>query len=280
LCVPAAFADSPEFQRLLAGEAEPDLVRIALEIAKDVYRDLDPEAYLTVIEMLAARVRDRCPTGAKAQHVLGQINWVLFVEEGFRGNTDDYYDPKNSYLNEVIDRKVGIPITLSLLYWKLAEKLGLSLEPLNLPAHFLLRVGDSDPTIFVDPFNSGTLLDRQGCERRISELLGRPFQLTALDMVPCGHDVVVSRMLRNLKAIYLSSHEYQSALPVQRRLAALARDDPEEQRDLGTLCLRLDRPMDAIAPLEAYLDACPDNDDAEPVRSLLRAARREMASRN
>lgn len=274
------FAGSPEFERLLRREARPDLTRIALEIARDAYPDLEPGPYLERIEALAARVRDRAPAAAKARQVLGQINWVLFVEEGFQGNTEDYYDPKNSYLNQVIERKTGIPISLSVLYRAVAHRLGLEMEGVNLPAHFMLRVDRGDETIFVDPFHAGALLDRQGCERRVAELVGRPVVLSDLELAPCGLDLVVTRMLRNLKAIYLRGHDFSTVLPVQRRLAALNPDDPLEQRDLGMLCLQLDRPADAIAPLQSLLDARPEPEDADAIRALLRAARREVATWN
>ena len=274
------FAGSPEFERLLRRDARPDLTRIALEIARDAYPDLEPGPYLERIEALAARVRDRAPAAAKAGQVLGQINWVLFVEEGFQGNTEDYYDPKNSYLNQVIEHKTGIPISLSVLYRAVAHRLGLEMEGVNLPAHFMLRVGRGDETIFVDPFHAGALLDRQGCERRVAELVGRPVVLSDLELAPCGLDLVVTRMLRNLKAIYLRGHDFSTVLPVQRRLAALNPDDPLEQRDLGMLCLQLDRPAEAIAPLQSLLDARPEPEDADAIRALLRAARREVATWN
>jgi regulator of sirC expression with transglutaminase-like and TPR domain len=278
--VPSPFAGSPEFQRLLRREPGADLVRIALEIARDAYPELDAEHYLARIDALGVRVRERCPAGAKLRQVLGQINWVLFVEEGYQGNTDDYHDPRNSYLNEVIDRKMGIPISLSVLYWAIAERIGLAMGGVNLPAHFMLRVGRGDQALFVDAFHAGAILDRDGCRRTISEQVGRPVELTDQQLAPCGHDLVVARMLRNLKAIYLRTHEYTSALPVQRRLAALRPDEPEEQRDLGMLCLQLDRAAEALTPLQAYLDAWPEADDAEAVRALLRAARREVATWN
>jgi regulator of sirC expression with transglutaminase-like and TPR domain len=278
--VRSPFAESPEFQRLLRQEPGADLSRIALEIARDAYPDLDFEPYLAQIDALAARVRDRCPPLAKIRQVLGQINWVLFVEEGFEGNTDHYYDPRNSYLNEVLDRKLGIPISLSVLYRALAERLGLEMSGVNLPAHFMLRVGQGESTIFVDPFHSGALLDREGCARRITERIGQPVELTDLQLARCPLDLVVSRMLRNLKAIYIQQRDFPSAVPVQRRLAALNPGDPHEQRDLGMLFLQVDRPAEAIGPLQEYLNAQPQADDAEPISSLLRAARRDVAQRN
>ena len=117
------------------------------------------------------------PSFSLPRKILGQINWALFVEEGYHGNREDYYDPRNSYLNEVIDRKTGIPISLSVLYRAVAERLELNLEGANLPAHFMLRLGDQAQPLFIDVFNSGDLLDRKGCEHRLSELIGRPVAL-------------------------------------------------------------------------------------------------------
>jgi regulator of sirC expression with transglutaminase-like and TPR domain len=276
----AAFDDSPEFLRLLRGSPGTDLARVGLEIARDAYPRLDPEPYLARIDALADRARERCASLDRPHLVLGQINWVLFVEEGYQGNANDYYDPRNSYLNEVIDRRTGIPISLSVLYLRLAERLGLRVAGVNLPAHFLLRVDRGDSTVFVDPFHSGALLDRDGCRRQVARLLGPEIEITEGHLAPCPAAVVVARMLRNLKAIYLQNHEYTSAIPVQRRLAALLHGDPEEQRDLGMLLLRADRPGEAVEPLQSYVDSRPPRPDAEHIHALLRAARRDAALRN
>ena len=115
-------------------------LRIALEIARDAYPELDIGSYVSKVDELAERIRARCGGQSKPRKILGQINWWLFVEEGFEGNRENYFDPRNSYLNEVIDRKTGIPISLSVLYWSLADRLGLPLEGVNLPAHFMLRL--------------------------------------------------------------------------------------------------------------------------------------------
>jgi regulator of sirC expression with transglutaminase-like and TPR domain len=271
------FADSPEFRRLLAGAAETDLFRIALEIARDAYPELDAARYEQAVAALASRVRQRCPARENARSVLGQINWVLFVEEGFAGDSETYFDPRNSYLNEVIDRKRGIPISLSVLYAAVAKGVGVTMEGVNLPAHFILRAGVGEEVVFVDPFHTGALLDRHGCEQRISAVLGRPTTLTAAQLAPCSHEQVVARMLRNLKAVYLQADDYAAALPAQRRLAALRPGVAEEQRDLAMLCLRMDRPADAIGPLEAYLKDAPASDETGTLRGLLREARRTVA---
>ena len=278
--VRSPFVESPEFRRLVEGDPRADLTRVALEIAADAYPGLEARPYLDRIDDLAGRVRERCPAGARARRVLGQINWVLFVEERFRGNADAYYDPRNSYLNEVLDRKVGIPISLSVLYLAVADRLGLRMAGVNLPAHFVLRTLEPGDPLFVDPFHTGALLDAEGCSRRIAELTGRPVSLTDSQLDPCATPTVVARMLRNLKAIYIQADDYASAVPVLRRLAAVRVDDPAESRDWGMVSLYAGRPGEAVAPLQAYLDACPEADDSDAIRSLLRVARNEIAHRN
>jgi len=269
---------SPEFDRVLAGATEPDLARVALEIARDFNPDLDVEACLARIDALAARIRARRREDAPPRKVLGQINWVLYVEEGFVGNTDDYFDPRNSFLNDVLDRKTGIPITLCVLYRAIAGRLGVALSPVNSPAHFLLRL-DEGETTFVDPFHSGDLLDRGACERRIADLTGRPLSQPEARLAPCSAATVVARMLRNLKAVFVGQEDFPSAYIVQRRLARVA-EDPLERRDLGMLCLQLDRPGEAIDPLTAYLKSRPKADDAETVQALLSGARAIVAQWN
>lgn len=269
---------SPEFDRVLAGAAEPDLARVALEIARDFQPDLDVEAYLARIDALATRIRARRREGASPRKVLGQINWVLYVEEGYVGNTDDYFDARNSFLNEVVDRKTGIPISLSVLYQAIAGRLGVTLSPVNSPAHFLLRLDDGETT-FIDPFHSGDLLDREACERRIVEVAGRPLMHAEARLSPCSAATVVARMLRNLKAVFVGQEDFASAYIVQRRLALVA-EDPLERRDLGMLCLQLDRPGEAIDPLAAYLKSRPKADDAETVQTLLSNARAIIAQWN
>ncbi|HEX8200354.1 MAG TPA: transglutaminase-like domain-containing protein, partial [Isosphaeraceae bacterium] len=255
--MPTPFADSPEFQRLLRGDERADLTRIALEIAADAYPGLEAGSVLGAIDGLAGRVRQRVPAAAGTRQVVGQINWVLFVEEGFQGNVDDYYDPRNSYLNEVLGRKTGIPISLSVLYLALAERVGLPMAGVNLPAHFVVRAGQGTETVFVDPFHAGALLDRAGCQRRVAEVSGRTEPLTEAELAPCPTGVIVTRMLRNLKATYLQRQDFAAAVPVQRRLVALLEDDPLERRDLGVVCLHAGRPGEALDHLPAYLAAFP-----------------------
>jgi regulator of sirC expression with transglutaminase-like and TPR domain len=274
------FADSPEFRRLLAGEPRVSLPRIAMEIARDAYPEIEVDAYLRRIDALADRVRQRFAADAKPRTILGQINWVLFIEEGFRGNAAEYYDPRNSYLNEVLERKTGIPISLSVLYSAVAAPLGLDLTGVNLPAHFVLRLDSAEPPLFVDAFHAGALLDRDGCGRRVSAAVGRPVTLSDAQLAPTDAASTVARMLRNLKAIYVREDDFASALPVARRIAALDPAIPEEQRDWGLLAYQAGHPGEAVLPLSRYLESRPQASDTAPIAELLRAARRDIAQNN
>jgi regulator of sirC expression with transglutaminase-like and TPR domain len=265
---------------LLAGESI-HLARVALEIARDAYLGLEIDFYLYRIQELADRVRPRCPAGGKVRDILAQINRVLFVEEELRGNAEEYYDPRNSYLNEVLDRRLGIPISMSVLYQAVAEHLGITMVGANLPAHFMLRVDDGDQTWFVDPFHEGAMLSRAECERTLSGLLQQPVILTEAMIAACPPAVIVTRMLRNLKAIHLKAEDLPSALPVQRRLTALNPLDPQEVHDLGVLCLNADRPGAAIDPLQAYLaESSAESPRSREIQALLEDARRRVAHSN
>jgi regulator of sirC expression with transglutaminase-like and TPR domain len=274
------FANSPEFERLLERRNEVSLARIALEIACDAYPELNVEDYVGRIAELAGRVRDRCRHDAKIHHVISQINWVLFVEEEIHGNQADYYDPRNSYLNEVLDRRLGIPISLSVLYWEIADQLGLAIAGVNLPMHFMLRIEDRGRTWFVDPFHAGAVYDRKSCERLLAKLAKHPVNLKESNTAPCPIPTVVSRMLRNLKSIYWDAQDVSAVLPIQRRLTALNPDEPSEQRDLGLLCSQLGRIGEAIDPLQAYLDRAHDAGDAAEIAALVKALRNQVARWN
>ncbi len=278
------FSDSPEFLRLVSGDNRADLTRLTFEIARDAYPDLDPIPYIQRIDALADRVRERCRNGARLRQILGQINWVLYEEEGFRGNTAEYYDPRNSYLNDVLDRKLGIPLSLSVLYMAVADRIGLPMAGVNLPGHFVIRAGfGTEPTTFVDPFHQGRLLDRNGCVEQVVAVIGESVELDDIQLAPCPSTTIVARMLRNLKAIHLRDGEFLASLPVMRRLVALTRGLPLERRDLGVACLHADRPGEAIDHLEAYLesdDPGPDPDDARTVSALLQAAYLAVAQSN
>jgi regulator of sirC expression with transglutaminase-like and TPR domain len=274
------FDHSPEFARLLRGEGQVSLDRIALEIAADAYPKLDAESYLATIEELVNRTRDRCGAKKRPREVLQQINWTLFVEEEIKGNRENYFDPRNSFLNDVLDRKLGIPISLSILYWTMAERLGLTVEAVSFPSHLMLRVQDETQAWFVDAYESGSLMDQERCEKRRSMLAIE--SLSSIDpfSTRLTRREVVARMLRGLKATYWNTHDVDSAILVQRRLVALNQADPYELRDLGVMYVQADRLNEAIDSLQAYLHAAPSPDEVRKFEALLAAIRNQVIHMN
>jgi regulator of sirC expression with transglutaminase-like and TPR domain len=278
--VKTPFEASPEFERLLKRETFLSLPLLALEIARDVYPRLDALAVLHKIELLADRVRARCSPDAKPQAIIAQINWVLYIEEGYRGNISEYYDPRNSYLNEVIERKTGIPITMAILYGAIAEQVGLPLGGVNLPGHYLLRIVGAEPATFIDTFHQGMILDKGACIALVERNLGNTIELPDDVFDPCSASTTVARILRNLKSIHVKDDEFASALHVVRRLASLEPEDMEELRDWGLLAFRTGHPGEAVGPLSRYHKENPEASDSAMIEELLRAARRAVAESN
>jgi regulator of sirC expression with transglutaminase-like and TPR domain len=256
------------------------LEHLAIELARDAYPDLDPQPLLDRLDDLADRARERFRPDSPLRTRLGQVNWVLYVEEGFRGNTDDYNDARNSYLNDVLARRLGIPISLGVVYMAVASRLGMSLRGVNLPAHFMVRAEDEAGPVFIDTFLEGELLDAEGCRRRIAEVTGGRAELSPEQMVGCGTGEVIARMLRNLRSIHLSVGDLAAVLPVQRRLAALRPEDPVEQRDWALLAAQLDHPGEAAEALRRALEVVEEGPEAEALRHWLKRAARDSAERN
>src|SRR5215204_4712443 len=181
--------------------APTDLARVSLLIARDAYSQMNPRAYLRVLDRLADQLRPRL-TGSLAART-AVLSTFLFEECGFAGNTEHYYDPRNSYLNKVLDRQVGLPIALSVLAIGVGTRAGLRVVGVGLPGHFVAKAIDGDDELLFDPFNGGQFLDCEACEALVGGITGRPFEATpeALAATPPG--AVVARMLQNLKTAYL-----------------------------------------------------------------------------
>lgn len=256
-----------------------DLAELALHLAADEYPDLDPPAYLARLDSLADELRGRL-RGPVAQRAV-ELTHFLFVEQGFSGNADDYYDPRNSYLCDVLDRKLGIPITLSVLAAAVGERAGLDVAGVGLPGHFIAKVVDpGGDFVLFDPFNGGQFLDPAACEQLVSAVTGQAFELSAdsLDATPAG--LIAGRMLTNLKGAYLRRSDFARAARATERLVQLNPSDPMQRRDLGVSLLRAGRPGKAIDHLRAYLDAVPAAADAADVRTFLSDATSAVARWN
>ena len=273
-------ADIGRFASLIADEKERySLAEACLLIAEDAYPRLDVNHYLAEIERMAARLRGRLPVGDPEGKVVA-LNQFLFDELGFSGNVDDYYDPRNSYLNEVLERKVGIPISLSIVYMEVGRKIGLPLEGVSFPGHFLVRLALRGSTLVLDPFSGGALLSEQDLRKLLKRVIagsGRASLRSAEDVAaelpldqflePAGHRQILARVLRNLKNIYREKDEPQRQLEVLNRTLVVAPDAFDELRDRGLVYQRLEAFRAALRDLSDYLEHEPDAIDADEIRA-------------
>jgi regulator of sirC expression with transglutaminase-like and TPR domain len=259
-------------------DAPLDLAELALHLARDEYADLDVEAYLSELAAIAREAQAYLRGDLEAR-VAGLCRY-LFHEMGFHGNTRDYYDPRNSYFNQVLDRRTGIPITLSAVALAVGARTGLSVVGVALPGHFIAKAVEGRREVLFDPFHGGRRLRPDECGHLVQQATGEAFQVTPASLRAAPLGLVVRRMLTNLKTVYVRAGDFLRAVRVILRLLQLNPYDPVQRRDLGVSLLYAGQPGAAIDHLIAYLAAAPDGADAESVRQLLRRARSDVAKWN
>ncbi|HSG77213.1 MAG TPA: tetratricopeptide repeat protein [Burkholderiales bacterium] len=266
------------FAELMArDEAEIDLARACLLIATDAYPGLDVEGYLGEIERLAARLRGRLAPGGGAEERVLALNQFLFDDLGYSGNADNYYDPRNSFLNEVLDRRTGIPITLSVLYLEIGRRIGLELEGVSFPGHFLVRLRLRGAMLVLDPFSGGEALSESDLRERLQRVIpegaagGVPVGALPLDpfLEPAGKRQILARLLRNLKGIYREADKPQRLLDVLNRMLVVAPEAHGELRERGLLYQKLECYRAALKDLQDYSALAPEAPDIDDVRAKL-----------
>jgi regulator of sirC expression with transglutaminase-like and TPR domain len=254
-----------------ARDEDIPLAWAALTLARDEYPDLDIADYLARIDALGATCRERVSGDDPLDHVR-LLNQLLYRELGFSGNQNDYYDPRNSYLNDVLDRRLGIPISLAVIQLELAGRLGLPLKGISFPGHFLVSLPVDDGLLVLDPYHQGRSIDAEELKQRAMPHLGqqelRDDQLSAL-LSPASNRSILVRMLRNLKALYSERDDYDRALRSADRLVTLNGQDATEHRDRGLLYLRVGHLKAGRSDLTHYLAAQPEADDHGEIRQLL-----------
>jgi regulator of sirC expression with transglutaminase-like and TPR domain len=256
-----------------------DLARVALLIARDAYSRMSPRSYLRRIDRLAEKLRPRLRGTLAAR--TATLSEFLFEDCGFSGNTQHYYDPRNSYLNKVIDRQVGLPISLSLLAIAVGTRAGLPVVGVALPGHFIAKaVSPNGHQVLFDPFNGGQFLDPDACEELVGEITGRPFDATPETLAATSPAAIVLRMLNNLKTAYLADRSHLRAARVTFRLCQLLPDDPTQRRDLGLLLVQAEHHGPAVDHLKHYIAKAPNADDAADVQKILSRALAEVARWN
>jgi len=250
-------------------EENIDLGRAALTIALADYPDLDIAGYLRRIDDLAVEVSRRAGADGDVFRSIAALNFVLFMEQGFRGNRDDYYDPRNSFLNEVIERKRGLPIALSILYMEVGRRVGLAIDGVGFPGHFLVKIKSGDEEIVLDPFNAGDVKSDEELQAMLDQLYGGKVRFHHDLLAALPKKQIIKRMLGNLKAIYGRGDELVKMLAVLDRLIILDPGSVEEVRDRGAVYLRLECYGQAKGDFETYLRLAPDAQDAPAIREQL-----------
>jgi regulator of sirC expression with transglutaminase-like and TPR domain len=254
-----------------------DVAEVALLLAKDEYTDLDIPSYIDELDTLAETIRMDLRGDLEEQ--VSHLSHSLFGDSLFEGNAKNYYDPRNSYLNDVLELRSGNPISLSVLAMAVGQRCGLRVDGIGLPGHFIAQAREGRRRIFFDPFHEGNLLDLPACEVLVSSILGRPVELLPDDIQPVSLGLIMTRMLNNLKKIYLQQEDYDRSARVIQRLIELNPEDLLQHRDLGVVYVQAGSPQLAIQPLEHYLGFNPDALDRAQVEEVLSHAKRHQARR-
>lgn len=253
-------------------DAAIDLPRGALLISALLQPGLDPELHLRRLESLSIAAVASVARDAPLPERIRALNRFLFVEEGFSGNLDDYYDPRNSFLDQVLERRVGIPITLSLLYVEVARQVGIPAFGVGFPGHYLVRVGEGAATLVLDPFASGASLGEDDLNQRLAEVYGEG-ALTiranpALLRAATRRETLV-RMLANLKGIYARDGDLQRALTTVDAILTLTPDSADDLRDRGLIYRELGYAPAALADLRRYGDLSRNGEEIAALAPIL-----------
>ncbi len=270
-----ALAARARFEEIAAGpDAALDLGEAALWLAAEAYPGLDVPAALSQLDTLALPLRAAVSRAVSLREKVELVNSELFERQGFRGIRDDYYDPRNSFLNEVLERRTGIPIALCVIYVEVARRAGLDARGISFPGHFLAKVVSTDEEIIVDAFEARTVA-REECERRLRTIFGPQAVLTDEMLRAATHREILLRMLANLKSIYMSRNEYEAAVACCDRSLLLA-ESAIEYRDRGLLYQQLECTRAALLDLTRYLSLAPDHEGAEAIRKLVGVLRERV----
>jgi regulator of sirC expression with transglutaminase-like and TPR domain len=261
------------FRQMVAGPDESiNLAEAALLIAAAEHPALEVEACLARLEGLAAALKQRLRPDISAADKLIFLNSYLFDELGFRGNRDNYYDPRNSCLNDVLERKLGIPLTLSIIYMEVGRRIGLPLQGVSFPGHFLVKCPLREGAVVLDAYARGISLGFDDLKQRIRELdnsLEPSRSVVAAMLASASNKDILVRLLRNLKSIYTQQDAWLKALTVTEYIICVTPDRAEEYRDRGMFYLNLECFRAALFDLKTYLTMLPGAQDADSVRSRL-----------
>ena len=279
---------SPEIIQAFAALVRPeidderiDLLQAALAFARIEYPDLDPAEYQRRISDMASRAAARIQETGDPAESIAALNEVLFREEMFRGNTVDYNNPRNSFINDVLDRRLGIPITLALVYMEVARRVGFPLFGVGMPGHFLLKHYDvSGHPILIDAFERGQVISEEDCQKKLNVLYSGQLTLQPEFLMPVTRRQMLTRMLNNLKAIYFTRRDLRRALQVVDLILVIYPRSPEDVKQRAVLRFNLHDRSGALRDFEEYVKMSPDASDAEEIKQTALSLRRSMAMMN
>ena len=273
-----------EFAALVSEEIDEhqiSLARAALTIARTEYPDLDSEKYIEQLDWYASRVEQMLPDLPEPIQVIAAINYVLFGEEEFRGNDEDYYDPRNSFLNNVLERKLGIPISLAIVYMEVAQRIGFPLFGVGMPGHFLLKHYDvAGNETFIDPFHRGNILTRADCQTRLDEIYSGQIPLQPEFLHTVTRRQLLTRVLNNLRNIYTERRDFRRALVIVDLVLAIHPKSAEDMKQRAVMRYALGQLRGAAEDFETYARMAPDASDADEMRQTALSLRRRLAMLN
>jgi regulator of sirC expression with transglutaminase-like and TPR domain len=261
-------------------DSEINLAEAALFIAALEYPDVDIKKYLKRLDAMGNEMKGRVEKSDDAYDIIEKISAYLFEEMRFHGNTEDYYDPRNSFLNDVLDRRMGIPITLSVIYMEIAERIDFPLEGVGFPGHFLIRYKDGNEEILIDPFNKGITLSMDDCQQRLDDIYGGTVPLRPEFLQRVSKKQILTRMLSNLKGIYLHRKDYRKALDTVEMILCINPSAAQEVRDRGLIHYNLKDFSKALIDLKRYLRLEPSAEDAQEIQNHIKLMQQYMAMMN
>jgi regulator of sirC expression with transglutaminase-like and TPR domain len=256
-----------------------DLAKGALLIAKDAYADLDIEVYLQRLNQMAEELQSQIGNAADTSDQINHLNRYLFEVQGFAGSSQEhYYDARNSYLNEVLERKTGIPITLSIVYMEIGKRIGLPLVGVGFPGHFIVKHRDLEAVI--DPFKRGQILSDEDLSERLTQIFRESMPMHPRFLQAVTSKEILARMLRNLRQIHFRKEEHEKAVNVGEQITWLAPQSAQDYRDLGYLYYQVNAYGKSLASFNTYLRLSDDPPDQEEVSRNIRLLTQQIAKLN
>lgn len=254
-------------------EEDLNLALAALLVAQEEYSQLPVDRYLTRLDLLAEETRDRLDGETAPLLVLHELLDTLYQRHNFRGNREAYYDPRNSFLNDVLDRGLGIPLTLGIVLLEVGWRLGLPLEGVNFPGHFLVRFHGDAVDFLVDPYDGGALRFQDQAQELLDRVYGGMIRVHDSFLRTARRHEMVIRLLTNLKSLYLNVQDHARALAAVERILLLRPTGPIEIRDRGVILARMGKRGEALEQLEAYLHLAPEAADSQRIRGMVEELR-------